>query len=166
MYSKMAQVPFEEQDGLFSFPSTTKSQLSPLTKSVTLTILPAYHGGLRGRRTLLTIEMSNMLEWLKSDLGGTIELKSAPSSPSRSPTPCRFKHSHLASRVSQGERRVSEGRAPRGSRARSPSIYGSKMDSLLYAILGSPGATASSRPCGSDRQILEGVEARSVMPAV
>jgi len=35
--------------------------------------------------------------------------KSAPSSPSRSPTACRFKHSHLASRVSQGERRVSEG---------------------------------------------------------
>jgi hypothetical protein len=36
-------------------------------------------------------------------LGSTIELKSAPSSPSRSPTPCRFKHSHLATRVSQGE---------------------------------------------------------------
>ena len=33
----------------------------------------------------------------------TREVKSAPSSPSRSPTPCRFKHSHLASRVSQGE---------------------------------------------------------------
>lgn len=64
----MAQVPFEEQDGLFSFPSTAKSQLSSLRKSVTLTIPPAYHGGLRGRRTLLTIEMSNMLEWLKSDL--------------------------------------------------------------------------------------------------
>ena len=36
-------------------------------------------------------------------VGNTRELKSAPSSPSRSPTPCRFKHSHLASRVSQGE---------------------------------------------------------------
>jgi hypothetical protein len=34
-------------------------------------------------------------------LGNTREVKSAPSSPSRSPTPCRFKHSHLASRVSQ-----------------------------------------------------------------
>src|ERR1700733_7804468 len=31
-----------------------------------------------------------------------VELKSAPTSPSRSPTPCRFKHSHLASRVSDG----------------------------------------------------------------
>src|SRR5271168_279349 len=41
-------------------------------------------------------------------VGSTIEVKSAPSSPSRSPTPCRLKHSHLASRVSQGERRVSE----------------------------------------------------------
>jgi hypothetical protein len=46
---------------------------------------------------------------LASAFGNTIELKSAPSSPSRSPTPCRFKHSHLASRVSQGERRVNEG---------------------------------------------------------
>src|SRR2546423_11046792 len=27
-------------------------------------------------------------------IGNTIELKSAPSSPSRSLTPCRFKHSH------------------------------------------------------------------------
>jgi hypothetical protein len=42
-------------------------------------------------------------------IGKTIELKSAPSSPSRSPTPRRFKHSHLASRVSEGERRVSGG---------------------------------------------------------
>ena len=46
--------------------------------------------------------------WAKAScLGSTREVKSAPSSPSRSPTPCRFKHSHLASRVSQGERRVS-----------------------------------------------------------
>jgi hypothetical protein len=45
----------------------------------------------------------------RHSLGIPIELKSAPSSPSRSPTPCRFKHSHLTSRVSQGERRVSEG---------------------------------------------------------
>jgi hypothetical protein len=40
-----------------------------------------------------------------TDLGTTIEIKS----PSRSSTPCRFKHSHLASRVSEGEQRVSEG---------------------------------------------------------
>src|ERR1700722_6505085 len=33
--------------------------------------------------------------------------KSAPSSLSRSPTPGRFNTSHLASRVSEGERRVS-----------------------------------------------------------
>ena len=39
---------------------------------------------------------------------------------------------------------------------------GPKMDSLLCAILGS----LPPRPCGSDRQILEGVKARSVMPAV
>src|SRR5271170_6294201 len=67
-------------------------------------------------------------------VGSTIEVKSAPSSPSRSPTACRFKSSHLASRVSQGERRVSEGRAPRGSRACSPSIDGSQngLPSLRY----------------------------------
>jgi hypothetical protein len=38
-------------------------------------------------------------------------------------------------------------------RAHSRSM-GPKMDSLLYAILGSC-ATASSRPCGSDRQTLK-----------
>src|SRR5271168_1488292 len=80
-------------------------------------------------------------------VGSTIEVKSAPSSLSRSPTPCRFKHSHLASRVSQGERLVARVHAH-------PRSMGPKMDSLLYAIL------------GSDRQILRGVEARSVMPAV
>jgi helix-turn-helix, Psq domain/Tc5 transposase DNA-binding domain len=37
-------------------------------------------------------------------LGDTREPKSAPSSLSRSPTPCCFNHPHLASRVSQGER--------------------------------------------------------------
>src|SRR2546423_9899811 len=42
-------------------------------------------------------------EVLEESDGNTIELKSAPSSPSRSPTPCRFKHSHLASRMSQGK---------------------------------------------------------------
>jgi hypothetical protein len=35
--------------------------------------------------------------------GRTMELKSAPTSHSRSPTLCRFKYSHLASRVGQGE---------------------------------------------------------------
>jgi hypothetical protein len=84
--------------------------------------------------------------WVQT-VGGTIQLKSAPSSPSRSPTPYRFKHSHLASRVSQGERLVARMHAH-------PRSMGPKMDSLLYAIL------------GSDRQILKGVEARSVVPAV
>jgi hypothetical protein len=37
------------------------------------------------------------------NLGDTREPKSAPSSPSRSPTSCRLNTSHLASRVSQGE---------------------------------------------------------------
>ena len=73
-------------------------------------------------------------------LGGTTELKSAPSSPSRSPTACRFKSSHLASRVSQGERRVSEGRAPRGSRARSPSIDGSQNGPSSLRYFGLPPA--------------------------
>jgi len=35
-------------------------------------------------------------------LGSTIQLKSAATSPSHSPTSCRFKHSQLASRVSDG----------------------------------------------------------------
>jgi hypothetical protein len=60
--------------------------------------------------------------------------------------------------VSHGERRVSDGRV-KGERLVArvhahPRSMGPKMDSLLYAIL------------GSDRQILKGVEARSVMPAV
>src|SRR5271170_8167861 len=49
---------------------------------------------------------------------------------SRSPTPCRFKHSHLASRVSEGERLVARVHAH-------PRSMGPKMDSLLYTILGS-----------------------------
>jgi hypothetical protein len=42
-----------------------------------------------------------------------------------------------------------------------PRSMGPKMDSLLYAILGSLPRTRFVRPCGSDRQILKGVEARS-----
>src|SRR4051812_45167388 len=61
-------------------------------------------------------------------LGTTREPKSAPSSLSRSPTPCRFNHSHLASRVSQGERLMACVHAH-------PRSMGPKMDSLLYAIL-------------------------------
>ena len=44
--------------------------------------------------------------------------------------PCRFKHSHLASRVTQGERLMARVHAH-------PRSMGPKMDSLLYAILGS-----------------------------
>ena len=91
-------------------------------------------------------------------LGRTIELKSAPSSPSRSPTSCRFKHSHLASRVSQGERLVARVHAR-------PRSMGPKMDTLLYAILGSLLRNRFILPLWI-RQILKGVEARSVMPAV
>jgi hypothetical protein len=53
--------------------------------------------------------------------------KSAPRSPSRSLIPCRFKHSHLASRMSQGERFVARVHAH-------PRSMGLEIDSLLYAI--------------------------------
>jgi hypothetical protein len=44
---------------------------------------------------------------------------------------------------------------------------GPKMNSLSLRYFWAPScATASSRPCGSDRQVLEGVEARSAMLAV
>src|ERR1700722_10660228 len=67
----------------------------------------------------------------------TIELKSAPSSPSRSPTPCRFKHSHLASRVSQGERRVSASWLPC---TLTLDRWVPKWTPFLYAIFGLPPA--------------------------
>ena len=70
-------------------------------------------------------------------LGTTIELKSASTSLSRSPTPCRFKHSHLTSRMSQGERRMSEGERLVARAHAHPRSMGPEMDSLLYAILGS-----------------------------
>jgi len=57
-------------------------------------------------------------------VGKTKELKSAPSSLSRSPTPCRFKHSHLATRVSQGERLAARVHAH-------PRSIGPKMDSFF-----------------------------------
>jgi len=63
--------------------------------------------------------------------GRSRELKSAPSSLSPSPTPRRFKHSHLASRVSQGERRVSVSRLARTFTL----VRWSQMGSL-YAIFG------------------------------
>ena len=40
--------------------------------------------------------------FVKRTFGHTIEAKSAPSSPSRSPTPCRFKHSHLGEQREPG----------------------------------------------------------------
>jgi hypothetical protein len=69
------------------------------------------------------------MRWFDDDYGDTRELKSAPSPPSRSRTPCRFKHPHLASRVSQGERLMARVRAH-------PRSMGPKIDSLLCAILG------------------------------
>ena len=81
-------------------------------------------------------------------LGNTRQIKSAPSSPSRSPTPCRFKHSHLASRVSQGERWV-----PKWT--------------PFFTLFWVPScATASSRPCGSDRQEFKVLEAPSCLQRV
>jgi hypothetical protein len=64
----MAQAPFEEHEGFFNLPSTTKSQLSSLRTSLTLTIPAAYHDHQLGRRALLKIEELDVLAWLKDDL--------------------------------------------------------------------------------------------------
>jgi len=91
------------------------------------------------------------------ETNSTRGVKSARSSPSRSPPACRF--NTRTSRagwagVSEGERRVSEGWAARSSRARSPSIDRSqnRLPSLRYFGLPSCATASSSRPCGSDRQ--------------
>jgi hypothetical protein len=65
----------------------------------------------------------------------TQENQNAPSSLSRSPTPCRFNHPHLASRVNESERWVSEGRRLMARVHAHPRSKGPKMDSL-YTILG------------------------------
>jgi hypothetical protein len=78
-------------------------------------------------------EIHNLGFWEKFPIphrSNTREPKSAPRSLLRSPTPCRFNHPHLTSRVSQGERLVARMHAH-------PRLMGPKIDSLLYAILGS-----------------------------
>jgi hypothetical protein len=67
-----------------------------------------------GQSTTKALVRSSAREFLRAGLGKTREPKSAPSSPSRSPTPCRFNTSHLASKVSK----VSQGEpgGPKGER--------------------------------------------------
>ena len=100
-------------------------------------------------------------------LGTTIEIKSAPSSPSCLPTPCRFKHSHPREQGepgwATGEWRVSASWPRAQSHPRSMVPKWTPFFTLFWAPFC---VTASSRPCGSYRQILKGVETRSAMPVV